>query len=186
MIFPSRLQFLNDPQLIEAMWECSMIGLAVVSKEGVVLHANPALCKILGGYTEGELQGMHFKEFTLGGDVKADIQAFSELVNGDRMEYEMTKTWTNKTGFPVAGEMRVNRLPREDGSIQYLLSQVIPRIDVESSQVPSTVEISAGKLLGQALAENKKLIGTLLAALIGAITTLTVVAEHIIKLFGEQ
>lgn len=89
--------------LASASW-CGAAGLSIVDQEGRVVAANERLCRILN-YTEHELVGMHFRDFTLAKDQESDQAEFAALVRGDKSYYHMDKTLIGKLASPVSGHM---------------------------------------------------------------------------------
>ena len=55
------------------------VGVAIVDTNGNVLMANKADCDALG-YSEEELIGMHFTEFTHPDDLQLDVELYTELI----------------------------------------------------------------------------------------------------------
>jgi PAS domain S-box-containing protein len=85
------------------------IGVALVDKAGYVVTANEADCKFLG-YSQQELKGMHFKEFTYAEDLDLDSSLYAELVNGVRENYSIDKRYLRKDGKIVWGRLNVSLL----------------------------------------------------------------------------
>ena len=96
------------------LFDASPQGIAVVSHEGRVLQANPALGQILGYATE-ELVGLAFTDFTHPDDCSADVELFTKLMAGELAHYELEKRFIRKDGTLVWGQyhgVRASR-PRE-------------------------------------------------------------------------
>lgn len=116
-----------EKHLAEAAW-FSSCGYLVISNEGIVLAANEHVCRLLN-YTEGELRGMHFKDFTLSRDQTADAAEFAALIRGEKSHYHMDKTWIGKLNNPVSGHLYVRRF--ETGEVVFAISQVIEGLSPE-------------------------------------------------------
>lgn len=116
-----------ERHLAEAAWRGSS-GFCVVSEEGVVLAANEHLCRLLS-YTESELVGMNFQEFTLTKDQAVDASEFVALIRGEKEYYHMDKTWIGKLNNPVSGHLFVMRF--ESGELIFAISQVLEGLSPE-------------------------------------------------------
>jgi PAS domain S-box-containing protein len=79
------------------VFENAAIGIAIVDDEGRPLRANPALQSMLG-YSEGELQGLHFSEITHPDDVEQDLGLFEEVAEDKRDRYQIEKRYVRKDG----------------------------------------------------------------------------------------
>jgi PAS domain S-box-containing protein len=85
------------------------IGVALVDREGYVLTANKADCQFLG-YSQQELKGMHFAEFTYAEDLNLDSSLYAELVKGVKENYSIDKRYLRKDGKIVWGRLNVSVL----------------------------------------------------------------------------
>jgi len=85
------------------------IGVALVDRAGYVLTANKADCQFLG-YSQQELTGMHFTEFTYAEDLDLDSSLYDELVKGVRENYSVDKRYLRKDGKIVWGRLNVSLL----------------------------------------------------------------------------
>jgi PAS domain S-box-containing protein len=88
------------------LFESSPQGIAVVSHEGRVLQANPALGQILGYATE-ELEGLAFTDFTHPDDCASDVELYTKLMAGELAHYEIEKRFIRKDGGLVWGHVTV-------------------------------------------------------------------------------
>lgn len=87
-------------------------GMAVLSKNGVVIEANPTLCQMFG-YGEGEMQGMSFEQFFSGRE-RADSQLLRIVFSHDVQLNNTTfleRTAVHKSGqhFPVVYKLSMNQ-----------------------------------------------------------------------------
>ena len=92
------------------LFESSPQGIAVVSRDGRVLEANPALGQILGR-TSDELVGLSFTDFTHPDDCAVDVGLYAQLMAGDLAHYELEKRYVRKDGAIVWGHVTVFALP---------------------------------------------------------------------------
>lgn len=110
-----------EKHIAHAAW-CGPSGLCVVDSGGRILAANEHMCRILN-YTEREMVGKHFNEFTLAKDQSSDSAEFEALIKGDKDYYHMDKTWIGKLNTPVSGHLYAMRF--ESNGIVFAVSQVI-------------------------------------------------------------
>lgn len=122
---------LSLPDLAEhlavAAW-CGSSGFCIVDKGGRVLAANEHLCRLLN-YSETEIVGLHFNDFTLAKDQGADAREFAALIAGEKDYYYMDKTWVGKLNTPVSGHLFVMRF--ESGEVIFAISQIIEGLSPE-------------------------------------------------------
>jgi len=76
----------------ETIFKSATVGIAMVSKKGIVLKANPALLAFLQT-TENELYGKNFADITHPDDVDKDVEQFEKLVCGEISSYRMQKRY---------------------------------------------------------------------------------------------
>jgi PAS domain S-box-containing protein len=93
------------------------IGMAVVDMRGRLIESNPALRTMLG-YSESELAGMAFADFTHPGDVDADVHLFTELMQGKRESYQIEKRYLRKDGQIVWGMLTASLVRSPNGEPQ--------------------------------------------------------------------
>ena len=106
------------------------IGVALVDKDGYVLTANEADCRFLG-YSQEEIKGMHFTEFTYPEDFDLDINLFKDLIKGNRNSYAIDKRYLRKDNKIVWGRLNVSMVKSDAGDPLYT---VISCEDIEKSK----------------------------------------------------
>lgn len=126
----NRLSERDKSRLWDVIWENSISGLAVVAEDGTFVRANPAFCKIVE-YSEYELQNMKFHDITVPSDVDIDATLAKEVQAGERVSYDLIKSYITKTRRIAFVHLRVFSVRGEDGTFTYFLSQVF--------EIPSTV-----------------------------------------------
>ncbi len=94
-----------------SLFDASPQGIAVVSHEGRVLQANPALGQILG-VAPVELEGLAFTDFTHPDDCLADVELYTKLMAGELAHYELEKRFIRKDGALVWGQYHGVRAAR--------------------------------------------------------------------------
>jgi PAS domain S-box-containing protein len=106
-----------------AVFENAGIGIALVDLGGVPVATNPALGKMLG-YSEEELCGMAFPDFTHPDDVATDLELFRELQEGKREFYQMEKRYRRKDDSIVWGKLTASLVRDLEGRPQYGIGMV--------------------------------------------------------------
>lgn len=97
-----------------AIYDHSLAGIAVLHSDGRLTQANPALSAILG-YSQSELVGMTWKDFTHPEDVGKNTTLFQELFEGSRPDYQLEKRYIAKDGRLVWARVRVTQLVGQAG-----------------------------------------------------------------------
>lgn len=103
--------------------EHAPIGMAIVALDGRWLHANRALCRLIG-YTEGELREMDFQRVTHPEDLYADLTHVSRLLAGEAEWYEMEKRYLRKDGSVVWILLTGSLLRDAEGEPLYFIAQI--------------------------------------------------------------
>ncbi len=118
---------------VRYLWDKSIIGFALVDKDGNWLKLNSTLCNILE-YTETELERRNFQELTHPEDLNDDISMMKKIIAGDIDWYPMTKRYITKTGKIVWVKLTVNAVRNDDDEFICFFSQVLP-IDPECHNI---------------------------------------------------
>jgi PAS domain S-box-containing protein len=105
---------LSEAQL-RATFENAAIGIALVNPNGRPAKCNPALVRMLG-YSEAELCGMSFSEFTHPEDVEMDVRLFQSLLGGEYDHYEIEKRYLHKDGHIILGRLKVSLVKQPDST----------------------------------------------------------------------
>jgi PAS domain S-box-containing protein len=137
-----------------AIFEGAAIGVALVDMEGRPVKCNPALQRMLG-YTEAELQGMAFPEFTHPDDVQADLQLSCGLKSGEFDHYQIEKRYLRKDGQILWGRLTVSLVQTNDAKPKFGIGMV--------------EDITAHRLAEESLSENQRVLATLLSNLPGMV-----------------
>jgi PAS domain S-box-containing protein len=85
---------------LEALFDLSAIGMAVVSPSGEPLICNEALAGMLGRTVE-ELVGLNFTEFTYSPDLALELPLFEQILGGEIDRYEIDKHYLHRDGSLV-------------------------------------------------------------------------------------
>lgn len=121
----------------EAFFRAAFLGSAVpamlVSMDGAVIQANPALCEMLG-YDETELTGLRVSEFTHPDHSAAGDLGRARLVSNDADAVQVEKQYVRRDGSPV--DVRVSmalvRLRDDPG---YFMTQVFDITEQKRAQL---------------------------------------------------
>ncbi len=98
-----------------------LVGVTIRSKEGYVLNANEAFCRLLG-YTENEIVNEHFSKFTHAPDLEKELQLFNDVLSGKIATYQIEKRYITKQLKIIWTELSVTSVKNERGDIQFLLA----------------------------------------------------------------
>ena len=104
-------------------FENAGMGMALVDLQGHLFKSNAALRKMLG-YSEEELIGMTFTEFTHHDDRELDWNLFDEMVAGEYDRYEIEKQYLQKGGGVVWGLLTASLVKGKDGKPLYCVGMV--------------------------------------------------------------
>lgn len=113
----------TSKELVEALFEDSGIGIALIDHDGRPFRANSFICDMLG-YTESELKKMTFGEFTHPEDVQKDEDLFKELLKGNRKYYHLEKRYIAKDGSILWGSLSVSIAFTKKGEIDYVIGMI--------------------------------------------------------------
>ena len=104
-------------------FENAGIGMAIVDLQGHPIESNPALHRMLG-YSEEELSGMLFTEFTHPHDRDLDWALYGELAEGKRDRYAIEKRYIRKDGQLLWGLLTVSLVKDTNGAPEYAVGMV--------------------------------------------------------------
>ncbi|MBE9227231.1 PAS domain S-box protein [Phormidium sp. LEGE 05292] len=108
----------QSEQKFRSIFDNVSVGMALVNAEGYIILANEADCHFLG-YTQEELLGMHFTEFTHPEDLAIDVELYKSLLAGERSSYVIDKRYIRKDQAVVWGRLTVSLIRDQDGSLLY-------------------------------------------------------------------
>jgi len=113
----------KSEELFRTTFENAGIGMALVDMRGHPIKCNPALLRMLG-YTEEELGGMAFTEFTHPDDRELDWGLYQELTAGKKEKYTIEKRYITKPGQLVWGLLTVSLVRGADGRPEHAVGMV--------------------------------------------------------------
>ncbi|WP_174369155.1 EAL domain-containing protein [Deinococcus sp. JMULE3] len=110
-------------QMLEAVFQHSPIGKALVSTEGQFITVNPAMSNILG-YEAETLKQLTFQEITHPDDLEADLTLLRELSRGERDHYTMVKRYRHRDGHLVWAQLDVAMVVEDSGVPAFYIAQI--------------------------------------------------------------
>ncbi|MFY9477650.1 MAG: PAS domain S-box protein [Aquabacterium sp.] len=110
-------------RLFQATFERAVIGIAIVSLDGVWLRTNPALCSILGRSAE-ELSQLTFQEVTHPDDLQIDLELQRELKDHTRDHFTLDKRYLRPDGTAVWGRLTVTLVRDHDGKPMHYVTMI--------------------------------------------------------------
>ena len=140
----------QSEERFRALFESSPQGMAVVDEGGSLLQTNAALGEILG-CDSSELVGLNFTEFTHPDDCAADLELYTELMEGRRTHYELEKRYLRPDGGVVWGHLTTFALPNPGGGPRLaigILGDITERRALEDQLRQSQRMEAVGQLAG--------------------------------------
>ncbi|MDQ1913609.1 PAS domain S-box protein [Paenibacillus sp. GD4] len=120
--------------LFEQIYRLAPTGIALVSMEGIILRANPAICRLLE-YREEELQGLSYTDITYSEDLELSMQQISRIASDDLHHYELEKRYVTKHGKLVWTSLHVSLLRHSvTREPLYILAHVINVTEKKAAQ----------------------------------------------------
>ena len=136
-------QLVSVEGALDALFENSAIGMALVDGEAKILKANLPLAKSLG-YKVDELLGINFRSISHPEDLERDIPNFISLRRGEISNYKTEKRYFHKNGSVVHVIMNATvRLDLGD-NLSYLIVQLvdITKLKNTENKLKGLLEIS--------------------------------------------
>ncbi|HET9984732.1 MAG TPA: PAS domain S-box protein [Longimicrobiales bacterium] len=113
----------ESEQLFRDAIDHAPIGMALVDREGRVIHANRAAVEI-SGYSERELRRLTFREISHPDDLAADQSEFRRLAAGEIASYQLRKRIIHKDGHPVWVRLTRSALRGPGGEPSCFITQI--------------------------------------------------------------
>jgi len=105
------------------IFENAAIGIVLTDMAGQILESNPAFQHMLG-YSDQELQGMHFADFTHPQSLTVEEEIFQEMITGDRDFYQLEKLYIRKDGHLRWGHLTVSLVHDAQNNPQYSIATI--------------------------------------------------------------
>lgn len=105
------------------IFEHAVTGIAIVGLDGLFVKCNPAFCKLVG-YSEDELQSIHFLTLVHLDDRSHNNDALRCLRNGETTYFEIENRYVHKNGSVVFVRKFVSTLPDGLGNTNHLMELI--------------------------------------------------------------
>jgi diguanylate cyclase (GGDEF)-like protein/PAS domain S-box-containing protein len=113
----------TDVTKFQLTFEQVIMGMALVSLDGRILTANPALCRMLG-YNEAELTTRTFFAITHPDDVPVSNVLYDGLIDGDVDNYSLDKRYIRKDGSILPAHLVVTLVRNKMGTPLHFISTI--------------------------------------------------------------
>ncbi len=110
-------------QRFAALFENAAMGIDLVDTAGHLIVHNPAVERFLG-YSNEELRGRTFHEFSHPEDIDIDVALFNELIANLRDYYQIEKQFITKDGRTVWGRLTVSVVRKKGGEPRFLIRMI--------------------------------------------------------------
>jgi len=125
-----------SPEAFALAFDIAAVGMAVLTPEGRLLHANDALCDMLG-YTRSELRRFGLRAIVHADDVDADNDSRSALLSGVQSDDRRELRWRHKRGRTVWASVTRVLQRDEDGRPRYFVDPKEKLVGIVFVQGPS-------------------------------------------------
>ncbi len=105
------------------VFENAAIGIVLTDVNGQLVATNPAFRTMLG-YTQNELSGVHFKEFTHPECITVEAPLFQEMVAGLRDFYQLEKRYISKEGQLIWVHLTVSLVRDAQGKPEFCIAMI--------------------------------------------------------------
>ncbi|MEL7339195.1 MAG: PAS domain S-box protein, partial [Bacteroidota bacterium] len=109
---------------LEAVFDNTLVGVAIVCPNGKVKKANPAFERILG-YSEEELKKLPFRELTHPEDRGKNHELRKQVIAGKAPYYTMIKRYVRQDGATIWVNLMVTGIRDNQGNVTDLLGTVV-------------------------------------------------------------
>jgi len=106
-----------------AMFDDAAVGIGLLSLDGKVLEANPAIQRMLG-YSPEEMVASNLSEMIHPEDRFPDSDLFKELVNGERNSYLVEKRFLRKEGEPFWCRLTISLVRDIEGQPKFIVGML--------------------------------------------------------------
>ncbi len=101
-------------------FEEAPVGMVIGERDGVIVKANRAVCRI-SGYTQEELIGQHVRDLTHPDDRELSSPLVKRLMAGEIPSFTLVKRFLRKDGQPFWAEATTAMAHDQDGKIAFAL-----------------------------------------------------------------
>jgi PAS domain S-box-containing protein len=125
---------IDHHSLFEHIYHFTPIGMCLVSMEGSLLQANPALCELLG-YPQEELISLTIRELTYSEDREISQQLVEQLIAEAIPSYELEKRYIRKDGKVIWASLHASLLrDTVTGEPLYIIAHLINITEKKEAQ----------------------------------------------------
>ncbi|MDC0747541.1 PAS domain S-box protein [Polyangium mundeleinium] len=114
---------LNEERF-QQMFDCSPIGLTIVSLEGSFVRVNRSLAEMLG-YSPEELVQLRFQDITHADDLEVDLELLGKTLRGEIPRYQLKKRFFHRNGAIVDVLLHVALVRDASGAPVHFMSQLL-------------------------------------------------------------
>ena len=169
-------KLLVNERRFKDLFNLSPIAIALLDMQGHPIVSNAALSQMVG-YSNTELSGMTFAEFTYPEDVERDVNQFNALYEGKISEYNMEKRYVHKNGNIVWGNLWVTIRRDSNGNPE----EIIGMAEDITKRTLAEEELKQSELKFRKFIEHAPL--AIIASLNGR---LSLINENAMRLFGFE
>ena len=162
-----------------AIFEQAAVGIVLVSRDGRIVEANPALQRTLG-YSAKGLKDMTFAELGYPDDVAVDVHLFEELIAGQRNDYRVDKRFIQKDGALIDAHLTVSLVQPARDRARFAIAMVQDITEQTQAQA-ALVRSEKLALTGRLAASLAHEISNPLQSVIGCLS----LAEEILRDGGD-
>ena len=111
----------DSEQRFRSVFEESPLGIAMIDRHARILRVNGALGRFLG-YSQAELVGSSFSQFTHPADLEGERSGFGKLLNRELESFHLEKRCVRKDGRKVWASLTASSVRGPDGEFLYGLA----------------------------------------------------------------
>jgi len=142
----------NSENRFRTAFDGAPYGMCMTDLNGRFLHANSALCRMLG-YSPGELKSGAWQQITHPGDLEASRQLAIQFSKGVDTTLELRKRYLHKEGKVVWAQLKISLVKDALGKPSHYITQVEDitqrkRADEAQALLASLVESSHDAIVG--------------------------------------
>ncbi|NBB94545.1 MAG: PAS domain S-box protein [Planctomycetes bacterium] len=134
--------------LFRTTFEQAAVGMAIVAPDGAIQEANARFCEIVG-YTQDELRGLSYEEFTHPDDLHVDKREVERVMTGEIDSFDIEKRYTHKDGHPVWVHLHSNVVRDDAGRPRYAICAVTNISDQKQAEEAAAHRIAIERALQQ-------------------------------------
>lgn len=106
-----------------AIFEHSALAIAILNPEGIIIRTNPALQRILGRPAEAYL-GNHFSQFIHPDEIPVAGQAFKDLIDGRKEQYQVERRYLHENGRVVWVRQTISTIRTLAGKLESVIAML--------------------------------------------------------------